>query len=837
MVADAHDSPTAPGDVVGFSLRVTNASDSPVTISPTTTNLAGATRCRWVRIEPGATKTDCTGILSRTITSADAATGAFTPRLSYQVHSVLGDYSSAPSAVLDVTGTPVAAQGPDEIVVEIDGPAGSTPADIGDVLRYSLRVTNRSGAAVTVSPSGSNLAGSTRCRWLRIEAGATKTDCTGILTRTVDIADAVTGSFTPTVTYQVHAALEDYGSAARQVVTATGSPAPVTPIPSQSDRLGLVIEGPLQDTTQPLQAGDRLSYSVRPTNRSATAFAISALGSNLEGTDVCRWRSIAPGETKSDCTHLVHRTLTQADIDAQTFTPWVAYQIHDGPSYTAPVVGQLRVDGGETDITVAPLRAALPTRVSATQDRYEPGDVLRFVHTVTNVSASPVTHVVTGGNLTHVTCGNIVVGAGATIDCVTRRVLTTADLAAASFAPTTTSEARAAGRTLQALTVEADPWYLPSAQTANPGTEHDASWSSTAGWSTQQLAQNGQAGFGNYRIVALATDNDGGVHVSYDGRPWGGDSPNPNSILARTSLDGGQAFGPQQVIAAGRTAAPRYGFSDPSYVVDRETGTLFNFFVESYDAGWSTSQPGTAEGQRDVMHAAVAFSVDNGATWQRRTITGEITPDPSWRSRFATSGAGIQIQHGPYAGRLVQQYVVVIGSGSPKAVSVFSDDHGQTWQAGTPVGTNMDENKVVELSDGRLMLNSRDHAGGGYRKVAHSGDGGQTWSTPVRDTELIDPTNNASIIRAFPTAAPGSAEARVLLFSNTATQSGRHTGTIKVSYDDGETWPVSKVFEPGAVAYTSLATLADGRIGMAYENGSGIFVAAFSLSWLGATLP
>src|SRR5690554_749907 len=120
VLTDPHDSPTTTGDVVGFSLRVTNASDSAVTISPATSNLAGASRCRWVRIEPGATKTDCTGMLSRTITAADADAGSFTPRLTYQVHSVLGDYSSAPAATLDVAGSPVAAQGPDEIVVELD---------------------------------------------------------------------------------------------------------------------------------------------------------------------------------------------------------------------------------------------------------------------------------------------------------------------------------------------------------------------------------------------------------------------------------------------------------------------------------------------------------------------------------------------------------------------------------------------------------------------------------------------------------------------------------------------------------------------------------------------
>ena len=52
---------------------------------------------------------------------------------------------------------------------------------------------------------------------------------------------------------------------------------------------------------------------------------------------------------------------------------------------------------------------------------------------------------------------------------------------------------------------------------------------------------------------------------------------------------------------------------------------------------------------------------------------------------------------------------------------------------GTPTGTGMDENKTVELSDGRVMLNSRDGAGANphFRKVAYSSDGGLTYSTPL----------------------------------------------------------------------------------------------------------
>ena len=91
-----------------------------------------------------------------------------------------------------------------------------------------------------------------------------------------------------------------------------------------------------------------------------------------------------------------------------------------------------------------------------------------------------------------------------------------------------------------------------------------------------------------------------------------------------------------------------------------------------------------------------------------------------------------------------------------QAYSVYSDDHGATWERGVFVGTGMDENKTVELSSGNRMLNSRASSGGnGGRKVAVSKDGGQTYGPVTVDTTLTDPVNNASIARMYPDAAEG----------------------------------------------------------------------------------
>lgn len=56
---------------------------------------------------------------------------------------------------------------------------------------------------------------------------------------------------------------------------------------------------------------------------------------------------------------------------------------------------------------------------------------------------------------------------------------------------------------------------------------------------------------------------------------------------------------------------------------------------------------------------------------------------------------------------------------------------------------------------------------------------------------------------------------------------------IRMSCDDGRTWPVSRVFREGAMSYSTLATLPDGSIGLLYEPGNGIRFAKFNLAWLG----
>ena len=486
-----------------------------------------------------------------------------------------------------------------------------------------------------------------------------------------------------------------------------------------------------------------------------------------------------------------------------------------------------------SEATPAPITVTA-TRTDKLGDKVYVGDTLTYTFTYTNQTDGALTVFPKESNLSGVlttgapNCRWHNLSAHTTKQCTSAtHTVTEADLAAGSFTPTSAwaatrdrngNDVIAGGISANAEAVT----VLPGSRAPEPDpvdTPKDYAIGEVA-----RLASPGVAGFKCHRIPALTTAINGWIIAAWDGRPETcQDAPQANSIVYRISKDGGKSWTPIQTALAGTPGANKVGFSDPSFVVDRTTGTIFLFSVKSFDAGLFQSHLGTDPTARNILHAHVVESHDNGQTWVNpRTITDQVTAgyEGQWFTRFASSGEGIQLRYGAHAGRLIQQYAVAnSGSTSLMAVSVYSDDHGVTWKPGTPSEGSADENKVVELSDGRLLLNSRTQGTAGQRLEAISYDGGQTWGPFRHNWDLTDPRNNASIIRAYPNAPQGSARARVLLFSNADSSTARANGTIRVSYDDGFTWNEGKVFESGDMAYSTLHALGDGTWGLLYETG------------------
>ena len=598
--------------------------------------------------------------------------------------------------------------------------------------------------------------------------------------------------------------------------------------------------------------GDVMTFNITLTNTSSEAHSFAPASTNLSGNVTkCRWRNVPAGATKTDCAGLATHTVTAEDLKAGSFTPQIAYEVkaveYTGQALNTPET----ISGAPSPVKSASLRVESFTP-SSNQETYKLGDAVSYTVRIRSVSDKTINVAATDSSFDDLArqChwGNLRPGKGAVYNCKPlTHTITQADVDAGRWTPSITLTATGTdGAALQTLTATGNPISVVGQHPqAEPAPAPDASTELPASMSeAQHLA--GNTATDNYRIPAITTAPNGDLLVSYDERPkdngnGGSDAPNPNHIVQRRSTDGGKTWSAPTYIHQGTETGKKVGYSDPSYVVDHQTGTIFNFHVKSYDQGWGGSRAGTDPENRGIIQAEVSTSTDNGWTWTHRTITADITKDNPWTARFAASGQGIQIQHGAHAGRLVQQYTIRTADGTVQAVSVYSDDHGKTWQAGTPTGTGMDENKVVELSDGSLMLNSRASDGSGFRKVAHSTDGGQTWSEPVSDKNLPDSVDNAQIIRAFPNAAPDDPRAKVLLLSHSPNPKpwSRDRGTISMSCDDGASWVTSKVFHEPFVGYTTIAVQSDGSIGLLSEdahdgaNYGGIWYRNFTMNWLG----
>ncbi|MBS5341090.1 MAG: exo-alpha-sialidase, partial [Actinomyces sp. oral taxon 181] len=398
-------------------------------------------------------------------------------------------------------------------------------------------------------------------------------------------------------------------------------------------------------------------------------------------------------------------------------------------SFSLPALATPESDTQSGDVTTASASEATPAPITVTATRTDKlgdkvyvGDTLTYTFTYTNQTDSALTVFPKESNLSGVlttgapNCRWHNLSAHTTKQCTSAtHTVTEADLAAGSFTPTSTwaatrdrngNDVIAGGisANAEAITV------LPGSRAPEPDpveTPKDYAIGEVA-----RLASPGLSGFKCHRIPALTTATNGWIIAAWDGRPETcQDAPQANSIVYRISKDGGKSWTPIQTALAGTPGANKVGFSDPSFVVDRTTGTIFLFSVKSFDAGLFQSQLGTDPNARNILQAHVIESHDNGQTWVNpRTITDQVTQghDDQWFTRFASSGEGIQLRYGAHAGRLIQQYAVAnAGSTSLMAVSVYSDDHGATWKPGAPSEGSADENKVVELSDGRLLLNSR----------------------------------------------------------------------------------------------------------------------------------
>lgn len=340
-----------------------------------------------------------------------------------------------------------------------------------------------------------------------------------------------------------------------------------------------------------------------------------------------------------------------------------------------------------------------------------------------------------------------------------------------------------------------------------------------------------------YRIPTIIRTPDGTLLVSVEARKDGaGDWSDINTILRR-STDGGKTWeAPLTIIDDGVNTV-----NNNTFIVDNRHGRLHLMHAINYErVYWRSSK-------------------DNGHRWLAPREITEVfdmyrTRDNyKWTVVAPGMSPGIVLSQGKHKGRyVVPVWLALEHRHRPSIVTtVYSDDQGKTWQAGEIIAgidkvlTNPSETLLMEMTDGRVMAQMRDESPNYRRDVSFSPDGATGWSTPVADDELYDPTCQAALLRYAP---------EQLLFCNPDSSAQKDTVlkwgarrrenlTVRMSFDDGETWPLAKVLEPGPAGYCQLAKDDKGMIYCIFERGSlsddpGKFapryvtLAKFNLAWL-----
>ncbi len=316
-----------------------------------------------------------------------------------------------------------------------------------------------------------------------------------------------------------------------------------------------------------------------------------------------------------------------------------------------------------------------------------------------------------------------------------------------------------------------------------------------------------------YRIPAIVTAKDGTLVAAIDERvPSLGDLVHSDdiNIAVKLSRNNGKSWLKEKIIVDfphGQSA------SDPSMIVNEKTGHIFLFYNFM-----------DRKKEHNVYYLHYVVSKNNGKSWSKPVDITDQIAKPEWKNdfKFMTSGRGCYTTDGKMLHTLVNL---------KRGLFIFgSDDDGKTWYfIDTPIKP-ADESKIIELSDGRWMVNARVNGNTKKRYVHISSDKGKTW-TSRPEPQLPDAACNGSIIR-YSSKAAGDDKDR-LIFSN-ANSTKRENLTVRISYDEGETWSAGKVIYPGSSAYSDLTKLDNGDIAVFFEKDGhkNNEVVVFDLDWL-----
>jgi len=331
------------------------------------------------------------------------------------------------------------------------------------------------------------------------------------------------------------------------------------------------------------------------------------------------------------------------------------------------------------------------------------------------------------------------------------------------------------------------------------------------------LWENTETSYHSFRIPSIIVTTKGTALAFCEGRGAHGDSGNIDLIMKR-SPDSGRTWSKQSVVwNDGENTC-----GNPCPVVEKKTGRVI--LLMTWNHGADHGGDIKAKTGRDTRRPYVAYSDDDGLTWSKPKDISQSAKDPAWGWYATGPGFAVQLKSAKYKGRIIipanhsydtdnSEHQSDGGYGYGAHV-LISDDGGKQWRMSAPIRPHCNESQVVELSDGTLMMNMRSYDRMHCRSYACSDDGGETWSDVRQALQLVEPTNQGSIIKF------GKYQGKTMyLFSNAASVGIRAAMSVKASFDECASWSNMKLVSGERAQYSCLTILPNGNIGLLYEIG------------------
>lgn len=320
----------------------------------------------------------------------------------------------------------------------------------------------------------------------------------------------------------------------------------------------------------------------------------------------------------------------------------------------------------------------------------------------------------------------------------------------------------------------------------------------------------GKNGYAVYRVPTIVRTNAGTILAFAEGRVNGPGDEGDINVVLRRSKDEGKTWESLQTIADdGKNPCKN------QCPVVLPSGRIVLVWL------WNESIP--SEADRTTRDVYVQYSDDDGVTWSPRENVTQSTQEPNWGWTGMGPVHGIVKQFAPHQGRIVFAARHNMADTDMRAHVIYSDDGGVSWKiGGTVLRDKTTESTVVELSNGNLMVNSRNQKESeNHRVVSISKDGGETFTESFVEEQLIEPSGvQASLLFYSMNDKTGKGN---LFFSNPAHPELRSNGTLKLSIDDGKTWSEGIRYAPKKAPYFSgysdIVKLGNGDVGVLYERG------------------